>query len=462
MSISISGPVSVTIAQYGEVKFILFGDQHQSFEGECNMPCANANYELRDLSKPNKFKRDVFQHGKFLKVLDPDAFVNEVLCYTADGIIARTIRLANAKNEYVDVYLESAMLGEEGNIPSNPTSSMALTLKSYWRCLYNRNTCPYKNARFHYVDIRLKTIPEKFFDFMRLYYEPKIFINGTDTLDDHLKFVYYDIVTKIFFDNDRFINSTLFQYYKLCIESDNFIKDTESFLADKFIVDNTYTESIIDLMVQRYQPWDINNPNSVRNSHNGYALNYVKGEIHRTIEQLPTKIRSMLSDPSLITKRDGKVMHRIRAQLYGLKVQGDGNRARSLRDFIYRKMSDIQINMPLTYLRNSNNARIRYIETHDREVLNAYGFFGGVPLLQIDSYMMDLYTLARMFRTYPIEHRTQNKSREEHILPKYIIENAGTAHVKIITEYLQEQGAQITTFPMDSKRCAIVPGDAFV
>jgi len=147
-------------------------------------------------------------------------------------------------------------------------------------------------------------------------------------------------------------------------------------------------------------------------------------------------------------------MHKIRTQLLGLELQGDKNRSESIRNFIYQEMSNIKLRRFRIIFSGINQGRIDYIQTGDPSGLTSiiFRYLGDID---------DLYTLARMFRKYPPEFRTKEKSIESHIFPHYIIEYSGEAHIRIMIKYLKKQRATITTYPTISKRCISVPMNTF-
>lgn len=71
------------------------------------------------------------------------------------------------------------------------------------------------------------------------------------------------------------------------------------------------------------------------------------------------------------------------------------------------------------------------------------------PLLLITSFIMDLYTIARMLRTFPNEYIKTGKY-SQHIVSSYVIAHEGKAHINTITNYLQHIGATPTTHSPES------------
>lgn len=439
MSILISGPISLTIARYGDLKFILFGDRHNSNEGECTeIKCSNATN-----------------------------FTDDDLCYTADGIIAKIIKDAEKENQYVDIYLESRY-----NSPfisestQESTSPLDITIKQFHSCMYEKEKCHYKNARFHYIDIReirekyqyigldfvelvmnnAKSVPNAIEMFLSLY--DNIFIkklhDNQDGPDIHILFIEIGIMINVFFNESNFVNSNLFKYYKLAFESDDFINDVDTLLFEILIIDPSYIEYNTNLLIIRYS---------------GHS-EIIQDEMNKIVNNIQKHIRSILIQPSLITTRYGKTMHKIRAQLLGLELQGDKDRADSIINFIYNEMTNIKIGNIHNLFSVIGQSRINYIQTgNSRDIVKVIPKTGHLTIL--GSIIVDIYTLTRMFRTYPTEYQSKDKLTKNHIPSNYIIEYAGNSHIDTIKKYLTQQGAIINIYPTTNKRCISVPKDAF-
>lgn len=127
------------------------------------------------------------------------------------------------------------------------------------------------------------------------------------------------------------------------------------------------------------------------------------------------------------------------------------------------KLSDIDLTNIINDFSAYNNARMQYIVNRDIKVFDNLPESSVRGLLSISALMMDLYTLARMFRTYPVEHRTKDKSNTPHHPAHYIIEYAGLAHIAVMTEYFHQMGANIVIYDAtpNNKRCVTVPNDFF-
>lgn len=441
MSVLLSGPVDVTVLDYQGIKFILFSDLHFSLEGVCDIQCENMTSEPK--------------------------------CYTVTSFISKIIENANIKQQYVDVYLETPLPGPRAEaLRILKTNPLSIPIDAYFDCLYNKELCPYKNARFHYVDVRappeqghstiyadMSTRIYGFISSMASKNASLMFTSKKDTLTVHLNFFTYDFIINVFLNKTQFIDSNLWAYYNLCIISDNFVNDVESYLGDLLIFDTSYVEDTIALLTHRFQ--------------GEHSSESIRAAVMAQIPNIIRLIRAVLLPRGLIAiKYDEftgykRVMHKVRAQLFGLESQGDNERAESLRQFIQDEFSTKNLTASVGYFKEYNTARIAYLNDNNPM------WFKTVPepssdvvrsmleQLRIDGLMMDLYTLARMFRTFPVQFRTINKLTDTHIYSSYIIEYAGASHIETMIKYLTSTGAQIVPFDVIKldKRCLSIPAE---
>lgn len=280
---------------------------------------------------------------------------------------------------------------------------------------------------------------------------------GGDTLNTHLEYFSFEFFIKTFMNTDRFMDSNLWTYYDFVINSDNFTEDINSWLNSLLKMDNQYIEKTIKLLAHRYPE---------------YSLDFIKSSVETKIKSTFAWIKFSFLVPLYVTERNiindvvYKVnVHKIRNQLLQLELQGDSEKAESLRLFVYRKFNLLNLGRITNLFDLYNKILMIYISTGridnlpnitiDNEVI--------VTLLFYDALMMDLYTLARMFRTYPQEFRNSKKDRAQHVSPSYIIEYAGAAHIKNVIEYLTSIGAEKVPFAVrrNGERCLRVPNDIF-
>ena len=462
MSLLISEPVAIDIIKYNNIKIILLSDRHFSLEGTCNVECSN------------------------------EAGINNIpACYTVRGLIDKIIKDADSKGQYVDVYFETYWPGirdyvklkraqhkqEKALLQMIPPviqtisriGSIDLTYRRYFKCFYQKGLCPYKNTRFHYVDIRhhviglelLYTI-ETFLKDMIFEYSPNFYTEREDTLEVHLEFFTMTFIISTFFNTPKFMDSNMWTYYNFIINSDNFTVDVGSYLDLLLSIDRAYVENTIKLLAYRYPE---------------YTIDFITKSVSDKIETTFKLIRGLLLASMYITERrivvDNVVykvtIHKIRNQLLQLELQGDTRLAESIRQFAYQKFNSFDLSVPIKQFEVYNRNRMLYITTGDVKSFIRPPFKWRYFLEQleqftsIDAITMDLYTLGRMFRTYPLQFRKGNKDIMPHMLPSYIIEHAGAAHIRFMVEYFASIGIQKESFTTvnEGLRCLGVPLDIF-
>lgn len=435
MSILISGPISISIVTYNNIKFILFGDKHFFREGSC-----------------------------------PTIMCNEIPCYDIDEAINVIIQRAMTHNKYVDIFLEAHFPHKisEGDFDITLDDFMGQTIRRYLPCLYNKQVCPYRNARgeilarFHYVNIRAGNEQKLSYDvlsklrqFVNHYFvDIETLVSNDDRWYYHLEFFIYAFIVARFLNTNRYVDSNLWVYYNLCMNSDNFINDVKDFLDKLIVFDEHYVEDTINLLIYKYH------------GNTEYTPDIIRVKVHKFITGMTKRIYSWLTSPYIITNKYGRTMHKLRAQLVALELQDDVERATSIRNFIHQQSITIDFSQFVKLFNDINNARVHYMiykdDTPMKNIFPLLMYRILRPLYLVDSLLVDAYTLARMFRKYPIELRTNNKSTTSHIMPSYILEYAGDEHIRVIKEYFALQGANIQTYTaQENERCIQVPGNFF-
>src|SRR5581483_5276768 len=122
-------------------------------------------------------------------------------------------------------------------------------------------------------------------------------------------------------------------------------------------------------------------------------------------------IEDALLPKHLIVIRDGKTMHKIRAQLYALEKDGKVELAQKIVQFFMRqyennmiseKVRSLWIHVMQSYNNFINN---RFKISAEEEINKLQNEFGRVQEIFASglsgfSLLMDVYTLARMFRNF--------------------------------------------------------------
>jgi hypothetical protein len=424
MSVIISGAVGLKIIYYNNIKFILFSDTHGSYTGLCDYDCKKAPEIDEEISQ----------------------------CYTIDGVIAKIIQKANNTGKYVDVYLEAPFLDKSLlKLPSRTFFQSYMvpgplndTIQQFYPCLYERNMCLYENARFHFTNIRgllnelsptitiLKDIGltmDKLLNNLIIDQFTKL----TDKLNVHISFFGLAFVMSVFLNDKHLGKTNLWVYYMLCIESDDFINDFKKNFERLLIFPSEYIESTTQLLAAVYET----NPDKIR----GYLSKYAN--------EIVDRIYLTCLHPTLITNKFGLIIHKLRAQLLGLQIQGDFERSKSIKSFFIEKLYSINISAMIENFNKFNNERISYLNTtkvNESVLRSTVSPIHRSIIPNIEGRLMDIYTLARMFRKYPLSSRNKNKSMDYHIPPDCIIVYAGKKHIDDISEYLTSQGSIIEVY----------------
>ncbi|CAH6419815.1 Hypothetical protein HVR_LOCUS896 [uncultured virus] len=459
MSILISGAVNVIVIAYNNVKFILFSDSHGSFEGVCPNSCLNVN----DVNSGNSTTEE------------------SLICYTVDGVIGKIIQEANKNGEYVDIYLEGPIRDKLLEYPASrddlrdvsANGPLFNTIYEFYSCLYDNKNCSYVNARFHYIDYRTMLMGIKLSPLKWIVQYLEHCINSdnlnklgarNDNISVHLSFFVVGFIIGIFLNNNKLEETNLWVYIRLSIESDDFMNDFKTSFNKLLIMPHDYIESTINLLIHRYRGSKKYTPEKIRKYVNSAAVNVTE------------TLYAKFLHPMLIITKHGRIMHLLRAQLLGLELQacdptkldrsrhlrcqGDFSRAQSIKEFIMKKISSVDLAPLIDNFHMYNQERISYLNTGnlDMELLasiekNVPQWL--IPVIIVDATLVDLYTLSRMFRIYPTEFRTHNKLPTPHIPASYIIEYAGFFHINNVSEYLTSTGGTIEIYnPLpEYKRC---------
>lgn len=401
----ISGPISANVGEKDGVKYILFGDVHFSLhEKTCKEECKdiiNVNSNMMMLSNPGNSN-----------------------CWYVTRLIHDIIE--KHKNKYVDVYLEFPFIPKDGYFPTKgEIESVVGKLGWIYKVFYDfygcfrKDNCRYKNARFHYVDPRLRfahskqnitgqggmnvestSIDSEISDYIEIsinmlaeniFNNVRSKINVIEWLDQAMKMFYTGGTTM----TGR-IPSLSENLFKLHLTSDNFIED-----------------SLVEI-----------NKHLSRND-------------NRLIRELIKKF----IDTSMLVERRGKTMHRVRAQLEALEMEGKSELARKIVSFSMRKYNEFANKDVILGLwgrimkvyKNFINPKTREFGDEFKtlsEIQKEYEkSFGGLATAEVTStaLLMDVYLLARMFRTFPNTNHTNSSIR---------IIYAGDAHIDTYNEFL--------------------------
>jgi len=411
----ISGPISAYVSIVNGVKYIIFGDKHFDIKHSCTLMC------------------NTFNDGRYKEY--------EENCWEIVGLLWE-IFIINESNthfirKFIDFYFEQPIITKEDlNNPklrelkidnyTNDEDSHIGRIRTLYHNCFIKKECPFKNVRFHNTDVRQHFVNtdlnESVVHLISLLIENKLksFISSlaVDPKKTSPKeFKILEILIRNFYGNEK--NPKFLQYFKLCLMSNNFTDDVNILFNQMFsIIENIDPVSFDEIV-----------DNIIFNG--------------------------------TLTIRNGKPVHRIRAQFIVLEQEGKTQLIESIMDFYLSKinvtaickfyMNALDI---ITLIYNENiedNIQTLYISDnfYDEEELSDEYNIDQYELLAIltdlenenlkgilfyETFLYDIYTLARMFKDYGNESSNQK------------IVYCGNTHAYYMSLFLTE----ILKFPMKS------------
>lgn len=400
----LSGPVSAYSGEYAGKKYYFFGDAHFSTKGICSTDCANVD--------PITFKN---------YPENPDDCV-DIVRYLKDLFIRR-----GQQDQYTDFFLEIPFMPKENmyvtkediNYMSQRTGYIGKIAATFWDCFIKAN-CPVPKTRFHYVDLRTKFYPDTI-----SIQAPEMYITSTlmQQAADNLVKMYQR-----------------YMMYNQTLPQDELIEAVNFIVKDFYQSGGQTMKGVVPpknvLLFRAYLESD----NIYEDVNNLFSQIYVRLPPRDLIE-----FKNTLLPEGLIVVRDGKQMFRARAQLWALEQEGKGDMARKIKEYAFRKFDSLTDSYKITTLwtkvmklynvmTGQTKSRVRamgddYIDPHVilEELMNLQSSLLSTILSNV--YLMDVYMLARMFRTFP---------GTGHIDSTTAIVYAGDAHIDNYVDFFEE------------------------
>lgn len=409
----ISGPISAFSANFEFGKRIqklnFFGDAHFSKTGICK-PCQDFSLDA--------------------KTINNSTIEN---CYDISVLLSKVFTKAAQKNEWLDFYIELPFLNKGCKLSKadleNHTDYISKLHYIFYNCLH-KSGCEYSTSRFHYVDSRLEykkvdleCVVQDFKDFqgfpkfnteiisLEMHVTVKMFEESMYNLTNMIfeESVYRNtqventdkLLKKLFFTGGNTLNGKVeplnFRLFKLYLHSDDLINDVNKLLDLKSLnLDKNLYEKIYDLAIT----------------------------------------------PNMIVKKNGKIMHKIRAQLYALEQEGSTEIAKYISSYFENKYLD-RINVD-EIMDIWNGVMIVYkailnkkLSTPNFQIFKKK-FASTMNILknsiEATSVLMDIYLLARFFRNFSVESK---ESKKLHIPSTKTIVYAGNAHILTYVEFFE-------------------------
>ena len=398
-------------------RFHFFGDIHLSKANGCTdkykIPCAKVDIRGR-VSDMNQ------------------------RCYDITYLLTSLFKNSKEEKRYTDFMLETYFKIKSVPTPLNYLSQqnnqekeldyINTLSKIFHQCfLISKEQCPYHPyVRFHYVDIRQSI--EQPINVLNMYILLKIQslsglisrytlsvyrgIQQNELVDmkkrvvNSIKFINH-LIEKMYGPQDGSDINYNLELFHLILDSDNYVNDLNELLDQLLMGIDTNTE------------------------------NY---------EELEDLRRTMVK---VIATRDGKVQHRVRAQLDELGQENIRIRGTNLADLITEfllqlyqevKFTDIYSNWRKFYtivypavlaIKDKNTALNAQTELKNYIISRGSGVH---PATTADALLLDGYLLARMFRTFP----NPRYGRGQHVPADRVITYTGVAHTETYARFFRD------------------------
>ena len=407
----LSGPFSAYTFTYQNNKYHLFGDVHFSMSGTCHQPCKSIIPGQREC--------------------DSEGSVD---CWEISRLLSDIFNRAEADKEYVDFYIEMPFLPKGQYKPSMEDIKSAIPLYGemyklyyiFYEC-FNKIRCKYNYVRFHYVDVRLQykvsNLPRMLSDIIQTSQPVNI---------KPITFEHY--ITSRIGESIEILGGMMIQDIR---ETSSYIETTDGIVKKLYFSGGRTMEGYTDpLNVKLFKLYlQSNNFTEDVMVVSRELLGQAKSE---------TDLRDLteaLLVPSILVNRNGKNMHRVRAQLDALEMEGKQDISRQIQTFVLETyIKNINISSLMTlwdkFMKTYNNyvyARSRTLGDTQavlERLVRDFRELMNIQSLTVSSTatLMDAYLLARMNRSFPGTNHVDSKTK---------IVYAGNAHTENYVEYFK-------------------------
>lgn len=410
----LSGPISAYVTNMKNRSFNFYGDAHFSMENNCS-PCKDIN--LRDLT-----------------VSLPPGSEN---CWDISVLLAETFTQASNEGKWVDFYLEVPFIGSNTYNPtrkdtlSNVQDYITKLYYIFYNC-FNKLNCEYNTTRFHYVDVRLQYKKLKLPEFVSEL-EKLIMMENNATYTNEL--INYEMNVSL----ER-VEKSLRKFGDMIAmkkrKRNQYIETTDKLMRDLYFSGGQTMSGKIDPKNVRLFKLYLTSDNFAEE-----ATELMKESL--TIANDPT-LNLALVTPTMIVNRRGKNMHRVRAQLEALEIEGQQELAKKIVDFTLNKyinnnrtnqIIDLWRGIMIAYdgfinskYRSANDTLMlfnKFMNEMDKNMKLTYFSVSGIALI------MDAYLLGRMFRTFPGKNHIDSVKK---------IVYAGAFHILTYVQFFEYLG----------------------
>ena len=408
----ISGPISAYATELGK-SYNFFGDAHFSMTGTCK-PC-------QDIVVPS------------LQVVNPPNGEN---CYDISLLLAEVFTKASEERKWIDFYIEIPFLTPNNFKPSSSDVADGIDRFGYIYKLYyifynclNKAGCKYDTTRFHYVDVRLE-------------YQKSDLGKLTEDIKQIIAMSGQKLPPAY---STSFI---VYESYVSTIRVQESMQEFAKMVMRKERKRNSYIEETDKLMRELYFSGGQTmagkiNPKNFRLFKLYLTSDNFAEDASNLIETKTVDSYKYLVPANLMVNRKGRNMHRIRAQLFALEEEGKGELVQKIVNYLIHRYEKTVSNTAIIDLwRSLMIAYDGYLNAKYRSLDDVHFLLDKLSqefnkLMKISSFtisgvslLMDAYTLARMFRTYP---------GKNHIDSSKSIVYAGDAHISTYVDFFETQ-----------------------
>ena len=283
----LSGPVSAYTTTINGKSFNFYGDEHFNVENSCQ-PCKDISLTTGKIVIPKEGND----------------------CWDISVLLAETFTKYSKEGKYVDFYIELPYVPGTRLYPSKNSIDInsgyiAKLMNIFYNCLF-KIECQYNTVRFHYIDVRLGY---KKSDLKETY---ENIVSGQNIVKkeavDYETIISMELVSLA-------INKLANKISTGNHDKDEFIEITNRLVRDLYFDKKNYRLFDLYLTSDNFID-DVKNLLDWREIKNVKFLNILN--------------RSL----SYVKQQDGKIMHKIRSQLYALEKEGQIDLARNIRNYI--------------------------------------------------------------------------------------------------------------------------------
>lgn len=345
---NLSGPVLASVTEFQGTKFIFFADNHKDMKASCNQ-------------EENYLDLDGNYHFLSNTNYDITGFLYEIF--------------KRQQGDTVDFFLEVPYTNRDIDRQTYDISTYMYKIYYTFKSCFTKKNCSFDNVRFHSIDIRSKFNPTS-----KEHISTNIFI--------HLVKILTSLPTSI---ATRKINPENFQ------ETISFL---DLWMSALFL--NGYDSKILEIVLTSddyYQDLNI-------------LLRSLREKTKLISPNLADMVDNLFFESSLSTKKDDLYMSKLRAQLYALQKEGQTDLAAAIYNYglnfqeeygksneeiynLYLKFRNLVTELMSPQLSVTKKLKLVYDISVSNEIIK--------KIIIASSIYVDLYTLARLFRTYDEE-----------------------------------------------------------